>query len=435
MDSFDYNTFIGRIWFERRDIVSGGYDRSLNYIKGIFPEMEIHSYPSGTNVWTWVIPEKWSVKSAYIKAGNKILLDLDDHPLHVMSYSTPFSGSISQEELMSHLHTRCEYPDAIPFEFSYYQPKWGFCIQHDKLKDFTFKKYDVLIDSTFERGELKVGCYYIKGRIDKEIVIIAHLCHPCMVDDGLSGVAVLLKIADFCKNNDNYYSYRFLILPETIGSIAYLSHNEHIIEKLQYGIFLEMLGHDDLFSLQRSIQGNTLIDRAAFLSLKQNTTEFRAGGFYDVVGNDERVFNGIGVNVPTISISRSNFWSNGHYPEYHTSADTPDIITAGRLIEAQAIVINLLKMLNLNYYPKAIVKGPIFLTRYGLWVDWRIDASLNAKQEMIFNYLHYGKKSIIDIAYELDLSFDQVKNWLDKFYENNLIEKLSSAHAIKREDD
>jgi aminopeptidase-like protein len=423
----EYRSFVDAIWFERRDIVSDGYDRAINYIKGMLPGMDIQRYKSGTNAWTWIIPQKWSVKKAYIKDGKNVLLDLSDHPLHVMAYSIPRSGKVSRDELLAHLHTRPEYPDLIPFEFSYYQKRWGFCIQHNRLKHFTSEEYEVLIDSSFEDGELKVGSLHIPGQSEEEIVLIAHLCHPCMVNDDLSGTAVLVSVAQhLLEKKDNYYSYRFLLLPETIGSIAFLSNNETLIEKMRFGVFLEMLGHDAKLSLQKSKQEDSLMDRAAEICLRESGLPFRIGKFHEVIANDERVFNGPGVNVPTISISRSNFWGRGEwpYPEYHSSGDTPRIISIDNLKDAESAVIRILEVLDENYCPRATVKGPVFLSRYGLWVDWRVDRELNKKQEMVFDYLHDGRKSIVDIAYELDLPIRTLKEWLDKFHKYDLIEKI-----------
>ena len=433
MSIFDYKSFIEAVWFERRDIISDGFDRAIKYIQNILPDMEVEKYKSDTEAWSWIIPKKWSIKNAYIKDNDKVLLDLKNHPLHAMSYSTPIAAKISKEELLAHLHTWPENPDLIPFEFSYYEKKWGFCIQHNRLHEFTADEYDVLIDSEFEPGELKVGVLYIPGKINKEIVVIAHLCHPCMVNDDLSGVAVLISIAQqFFDRLNNFYSYRFLILPETIGSIAYLSHNENLIDKMEYGIFLEMLGHDDIFSLQRSKQGQSLIDRAAEICLKESGLEFRVGGFHEVIGNDEKVFNGPGVNVPTISISRSKFWGRGEwpYPQYHSSGDTPDIISLDRLKEAELLVVKLLETLDQNYQPRAKVKGPIFLSRYDLWVDWRVDKELNQKQSIVFDFLHEENKTLIDIAFELSIPYSILKDWLDKFYQHDLIEKKYPEEVV-----
>jgi len=426
MNSFDYKSFIDAIWFERRDIVSDGYDKALNHIKGIIPEMQIRGYKSGSEAWTWIIPEKWSVSKAFIKGGGGVLLDLEEHPLHVMSYSIPISRKVSKEELFKNLYSRQDQPDLIPFEFSYYQKKWGFCIEHKRLSNFIYDEYEVCIDSKFSPGELKVGEIFIPGTSEKEVVIMAHLCHPYMVNDGLTGVAVLLKLAQHFLNRDkNNYSYRFLILPETIGSIAYLSHNEHLIGKMEFGMFLEMLGNDDKFSLQKSKQGSSLIDRASELCLKNSGHDFRIGEFCEVIVNDEKVLNGPGINVPSISISRSKYWGRGEcpFPEWHTSCDTPDIINIEKLKDAEILVKNILEMIEENYYPKVKVRGPIFLSRFDLWVDWRLNRELNLKQEEVFDYLHHNGKSVIDIAYELDIPFLMLKDWLDKFHKHDLIKK------------
>ncbi len=201
---------INDIWFKRRDIISDGFDESLEYISKIIP-LKIHKIPSGTKCWTWIVPEKWSIKTAYIEDldGNR-LLDLKDHPLHVVSYSLPVDKVVTREKVMKHLFTRPDRPEAIPFEFKYYEQDWGFCIQHNKLKEFTKDKYRVFIDSKFEKGNLKVGDYTIKGEVDATIVLVAHLCHPAQVNDDLTGIAVLINIAKKLCEKNHHYSYKFL---------------------------------------------------------------------------------------------------------------------------------------------------------------------------------------------------------------------------------
>jgi aminopeptidase-like protein len=407
---------INDLWFERRDIVSDGYDKSLKYISKIIP-LKIHEIPSGTKCWTWTVPEKWTVKDAYIEDldGNR-LLDLKDHPLHVISYSLPIDKVVTKEELMKHLHTSSQRPEAIPFEFKYYERDWGFCIQHNRLKEFTKDKYKVFIDSKFEKGTLKVGDYTIEGKTDETIVLVAHLCHPAMANDDLSGVAVLVEIAKELQKRNNHYTYKFLLLPETIGSIAYLSQNENIIPKLKYGIFLEMLGNNNIHALQLSRQGNTRLDRIARYVMAQKLVSFRDGPFRKIVGNDEMVFNGPGVDVPMISISRFP------YPEYHTSDDNPSIISEERLIESKNLILEILNVLDNDYIPKRTFKGPVFLSGYGLWVDWRTNKKLNENIEQIMLRLE-GDKSVFDITEELNMRFEDVLNYLNKFFENGLITK------------
>ena len=407
---------INDIWFLRRDIVSDGFDKSLEYISKIIP-LKIHKVPSGTRCWTWIIPEKWSVSKAYVEDLNgKKILDLKDHPLHVMSYSLPLNKTVSREELLKHLHSRPDRPRAIPFEFKYYERDWGFCIQHEKLKEINKEKYKVFIDSNFKKGNLKVGDYTIKGKSKKIVVLVAHLCHPCQVNDDLAGVAVLVDIAKKLGKKNNYYTYKFLFVPETIGSIAYLSQNEKIIPQLKYGIFLEMLGNDNTIALQLTRQGSTRLDRIARYVMKKRLEKFREGKFREIVRNDEMVFNGPGIDIPMISVSRFP------YPEYHTSDDNPDIIKEEKLEESRKIILEILDILDKDYIPKRQFKGPVFLSGYDLWVDWRINKKLNQNIEKIMLNFE-GDKSVFDITEELDMEFGNVLNYINRFLKNGLVKK------------
>jgi len=412
------NKLIDDLWSKERHLISDAYDESLEYISKLIP-LKIHEIPSGTKCWTWVVPEKWAVKEAYIEDMNgKRLLDLKDHPLHVVSYSLPINKVVTKEELMKHLYTNPKRPGAIPFEFKFYEKGWGFCIQHDKLKKFTEKKYKVFIDSKFEKGTLKVGDCTIKGETDETVVLVAHLDHPAMVNDDLTGVAVLVDIAKELSKRKNHYTYKLLLVPETIGSIAYLSQNEDVIPKLKYGIFLEMLGNNNIHALQLTRQSDTKLDRMARYVMKRKLENFREGAFRKVVGNDEMVFNGPGVNIPMISISRSP------YPEYHTSDDTPDIISEKNLVESRNLTLELLDIIDNDYTPMRTFKGPIFLSGYGLWVDWRINKQLNANIEQIMLRLE-GDKSVFDIADELDMEFNDVLSYVNKFLDKKLIDVKS----------
>jgi len=404
------------LWFKPRNIVSDGYDEAIKYISKIIP-LEIHEIKSGTECWTWTVPEKWSVIEGWIEDldGNRVL-DLKDHPLHVMSYSMPKDGVVSKEELLPHLYSLPERPDAIPFEFKYYERDWGFCIQHNKKKKLTKEKYKVHINSKFERGSIKIGDCTIPGKDEDIIVLVAHLCHPAMVNDDLAGVSVLVEIVKELMKKNNRYTYKCLFLPETIGSIAYLSQNEEIIPKMKYGIFLEMLGNKNSHALQLSKQGHTRIDRIANYVMKKNLDDFRVGEFRKVIGNDEFVFNGPGVNIPMISVSR---WP---YPEYHSSDDNPSIISEKNLTESKNLILNILKIIDSDFLPKRKFKGPIFLSKYGLWVDWRENKKLNQSIEQIMLRLE-GDKSVFDIVEELDMEYEDVLSYVNKFLEHDLIEK------------
>ena len=281
---------------------------------------------------------------------------------------------------------------------------------------FTKNKYRVLIKSRFDTGTLKVGDYTLQGNVEEMIVIVAHLCHPAMANDDLTGVSVLVDIAKALKERKNHYTYKFLLVPETIGSIAYLSTNEDLVAKMRYGIFLEMLGNDNILALQSSRQGNTQIDKITRWVMAKRLGRFRQGSFRKIVGNDEMVFNGPGINIPMISISRFP------YPEYHTSDDTIDIISEEKLLQSKELVLEILDMIDKNFVPQRKFRGPIFLSGLGLWVDWRVNPKLNRNIEEITLSLE-GDKTVFDIAEGLDMEFHDVLNYLNKFSEKGLIEK------------
>src|SRR3990172_5191150 len=246
---------IQELWFLRRDLVSDDYDRALSRLAGEFDgRMTIHEYTSGEPCWTWRVPEKWTCHAAYLETlDGRRLIDLADHPLHVVSYSLPFDGVVSRQELLSHLHVHPRLPNAIPFVFKYYQRDWGLCASQQLRDSLSDETYRVVIETTFEPGALKVGELVIPGESDEAFVLVAHLCHPAMVNDDLTGVVVGLDVARALLAGPRpYYTYRLLILPETIGSVAYLSHNESLIPRMVGGLFLEMLGNDSSHALQGS---------------------------------------------------------------------------------------------------------------------------------------------------------------------------------------
>ena len=419
---------INDLWFARRDLISDGFDGALNYISELIP-LSIIEIPTGTECWTWIVPPKWSLSEGWISSGSEVVLNVSAHPLHVMSYSQSIRKRIKKEELMAHMYTYPERPNAIPFGFSYYENNWKFCMQHNKLAEFREENYDVCIDAKFTDGALKVGELVIPGKNKQEIVLVAHLCHPCMANDNLSGVAVLIETAlELIKQSQNKFTYRFLFLPETIGSLAYLSQNEDLIPNIKYAIVIDSVGHNDVFSLQYSRQANTELDICASYVFKEETLMHREGAINEICGSDERIFNGPGVDIPSICISRSKFWGRGEwpYPEYHSSDDIPDIIIIDNLIETKNIIIKMLDILNKNYVPKRNFKGPVCLSRYGLWIDWSKDRKLSLSLNDIMSSLE-GDKSVLEIAKEVGISFSDLFVWLDKLHKENLLRRQSSV--------
>ena len=422
---------INELWFLKRELVSDDFDKALHRLAEEIP-MTIHEYPSGTPVWTWTVPEKWTCREAYLEtlAGER-LLDYADHPLHVVSYSLPFEGEVSREELLEHLHAHPRLPDAIPFVFKYYQRDWGLCAPQTLLDSLTDDAYRVVIRTSFDPGALKVGEVVIAGELEDSFVLVAHLCHPAMVNDDLTGVVVGLDVArSLLEGPKPKYTYRFLILPETIGSVSYLSHNEDLIPKMIGGLFLEMLGNDAPLALQQSFQPDSQVDKTLSAVMPSVDANGFVGPYRTIISNDERQFNAPGVRVPMLSLSRVENPASPNslfepYPEYHSSADNPKIVTQERLESARSAVLAMLQAFERNQYVVNKFKGEVFASGQGIWIDYKVNPEGHRRLFEIMERCD-GERTVADIATELEIPFQAVWEIVSQFAEKDLV-SFSSA--------
>ena len=90
------------LYMYNRSIITEDFDKALEYIAEII-DLNIIEIPSGTECWTWIIPQKWTINEAIVKDGKEIILNFNDHPLHVAAYSQPFEGYVNKKELLKHL--------------------------------------------------------------------------------------------------------------------------------------------------------------------------------------------------------------------------------------------------------------------------------------------------------------------------------------------
>jgi aminopeptidase-like protein len=402
---------INELWFLKRDIVSDDFDRALQRLAEEVP-MTIHKYPTGEPCWTWRVPEKWTCSEAYLETlDGRRLLDYRDHPLHAVSYSLPFEGVVSREDLLSHLHVHPRLPQAIPFIFKYYERDWGLCASQQLRDGLDEPAYRVVIRSRFEPGTLKVGEVVIPGESPDCFVLAAHLCHPAMVNDDLSGVVVGLEVARLLLTGPRpHFTYRLLILPETIGSVAYLSHNETLIPRMRGGLFLEMLGNDSPHALQGSFQPDSQVDRCTNAGFMDLDPQGYLGAYRTIIDNDERQFNAPGVRVPMLSLSRVEApKASGRPPylQYHSSLDTPAIVSEERLEASSRVVLGLLDAWERNAYVVNKFKGEIFCSGYGIWVDYRLNPQGHRRLFEIMERCD-GGHSVADIACDLGISFQAV---------------------------
>lgn len=426
------------LWRLPRDIVSDGYDAALATLATQVP-MRIHRYPTGTHAWTWLVPEKWTCQEASLETlDGRRLFSYAYNPLHVVSYSLPFDGVVSREELLRHLHVHPFLPDATPFMFKYYERDWGLCCPRSLRDALHDDEYRVRIRTDFSYGELKVGEVLVQGETDDCIVLCAHLCHPGQVADDLSGVVAGIEVMRALRRRQGLrYSYRLLILPETIGSVAWLSQNEHLIPKMRAGLFLEMVSLPNPPALQLSFAGDTAVDAAFSAALASHDAAGWTGPFRTLIGNDERQFNAPGVRVPMLSLSRILPRSHPHwpYPQYHSDADNPENVSWSHLEDTVKLVLKMVDAIEsgpaLNYgadslapvagAPRNLFKGEVFCSRYGL----HIDLAQNPEGHRAFFdilYLIDGRHTAEDMARRCGISTRAVEDVLAELARHGLVD-------------
>lgn len=432
---------IEKLWRLPRDIVSDGYDAALyavtDQLKSIEsnrdpkPEVKIHNYPTGTEAYTWIVPEKWTCREAYLETlDGRRLFSYKDNPLHCVSYSLPFEGEVTRDALFQHLYTHPQMPDAVPYKFKFYERDWGLCCSENLKKSLNDEKYRVAIETEFRYGTLKVGEFILPGESEDSIVLCAHLCHPHMVQDDLTGVAVgvelMRRLAALPKR---HYTYRFLILPETIGSLCWLSHNEHLHPMIKGGLYLEMLGLDNPAALQMSFSGNTQIDKCFRFALLEKEPNAWFAPFRKIISNDERQFNAPGIRIPMLSLSRvfkpdSGKWP---YPQYHTDKDTPETVSQKRLEDSVDLAMTMLDYLEQNHVLINKFKGEVFCSRYAMHIDYFADPEGHAA---LFGALDLidGTRTAADIAEKLNASFSTILRIANLLENKGLIEKGRSEN-------
>lgn len=321
-----------------RSITGQGVRETLQYLQRQIP-LEIREVASGTRVFDWTVPLEWNIQGAYLATirGEK-LLDFRANNLHVVSYSVPVKGRFTRDELEGHLHSLPDRPDWIPYRTSYYKENWGFCLTHRQLAELTEPEYDVCIDSSLQPGHLTYGEVFLPGQMSEEVLISCHVCHPSLCNDNLSGIAVATRLVQTLQHVSRKYSYRFVFIPGTIGSITWLSQNRERAGLIRHGVVLTGVGDSGGVTYKRSRQRNAYIDRAMAHVLKHYGQSYRIIDFFPY-GYDERQYCSPGFNLPVGCFMRS---PHGEYPEYHTSADNLEFVTPEALQNSLAILLKVM---------------------------------------------------------------------------------------------
>jgi aminopeptidase-like protein len=401
---------INDLYLENRSLITDGYDNSSAYVSKLL-DFETLKFPTGYEAFTWTIPDKWNVHKATITLGDKVIADFAAHPLYLMSYSIPFSGTIGLDELKQHLLTDPDRPGAIPYSYSYYRRDWGMSLPYNEYKQLEDGDYKVEIDTSFESGEMKVLEHVLPGESERSIIISAHLDHPGQVSDGLGGVAMGIALMKrLAALPSRRYTYRLVILPENIGSAAYLHHYRDSLDVFKYAIFLEMVTNKGRLTLQQSKLGDTQLDRLAELAIARHEPAYGVGRFRQVICNDEINFDGPGINIPTVTLTR---WP---YPEYHTSDDNPGAVSIAYLLRSLEVTWDLVQYIENNVYPKRNYQANLMLGPHGLYEDLNVDDTVE-RVMLAFE----GDRSVLEIAELLDIPFERVAKFAERFWHAGVI--------------
>lgn len=339
--------YFDRLWPLCRSITGNGLRQSFAILSELIP-LTLEEIPTGTKAFDWEVPKEWNIDDAYIITpdGRKIC-DFKENNLHILNYAIPFEGEMSFEELQSHLYTRPDLPDAIPYVTSYYKEKWGFCLSHNDFQKLPRSgAYKIYIHSTLKPGHLTLGHLVLKGETEKEVLLSSYLCHPSMANNELSGpltLAFLYKRIHAMPRRR--YSYRFILAPETIGVIAYLAkYGVEMKARTEAGYVLTCVGTDADPVYKRSKRGCSLADRAAEHVLRFSGRSFSTIPF-SIGGSDERQYCSPGFNLPVGSLIRSMYQK---YPEYHTSLDNKQLLSFEAMKQTIDLYFDIIHALELN---------------------------------------------------------------------------------------
>jgi len=382
-----------------RSITGDGVRKTLSLLGENIKDLVIFEVPSGTKVFDWVVPKEWSILSGYILTpGGKKICDFNQNNLHVIGYSAPVNDSISLEDLDKHLYSLSDQPNAIPYVTSYYAERWGFCITHKERALLEEGVYKVKVDSCLFDGNLTYGELIIKGQTDKEVLISTYVCHPSMANDQLSGPVVVTYLAKWLQLlQSRKYTYRIIFVPETIGSITYLSKNISQMKKnIIAGFNVSCVGDDRSYSYLPSRNGKTLSDQVSKHILKWTDPDYVSYEWSDR-GSDERQFCAPGIDLPIASIMRTKY---GKYPEYHTSLDDlQNVVTPSGLEGGYEVLRLTIEAIENNCYPQIKVLGEPQLGKRGLYPT--ISTKNSASETFLLTELitwSDGNHSLLDIA-------------------------------------
>jgi aminopeptidase-like protein len=409
-----------------RSITGDGVRQTLEIV-GRRIDLKVHEVPTGTQVLDWTVPREWNIRDAYVKdpSGRRVI-DFQASNLHVVSYSVPVRATMPLAELKRHLHSLPEHPDWVPYRTSYYAESWGFCASQRLVDSLPEGDYQVLVDSTLADGQLSWGECLIRGRTEEEVLVSCHVCHPSLANDNLSGIAVASGLAQLLGRSQPRYSYRFLFIPGTIGSITWLALHRGQVDRIRHGLVLACVGDPGQLTYKRSRRGDATIDRVMGHVLARSGRPHALVEF-SPYGYDERQFCSPGFNLPVGCLSRTPY---AEYPEYHTSADNLELVRPESLEDSLQVCWEAVTLLEANRsYLNLSPMGEPQLGRRGLYgsIGGRSDAEERQMAMLWVLNQSDGQHSLLDIAERSNLAFALIAETATTLEDAGLLAPVGSA--------